>query len=453
MSNKSDQKLSKETSENQDAKKTKTGTKPFRPQVFMVGDGFPAYIQKALDILSPNPIDGVRVPIAGLLKELHQKALGVSRIGPLTGKQIDEDLKAPYATIAGNTLMAGIMIAFAQKEMLDEELFERMQVEILKELREYFDLKDLMIHRYRLSSGNIPEPANPGIPYSPEKYSPEKLVQITKDLAKLADTSREMLIAHQRERENFIQENRYVPRELIKDMPFMQSLYASAADPNDPNHKDSKERIEKVERTMVERLAAKSRPIPEKLDKEQLIKVVGKEAFEADPNRRKDLEVKKKGIQEELHKIESSKDPKDEKRKIQLEKELKWVEKDLNMTDEQIKAEMNATMAKRFEVYQVSEIATDVAAGIDTKNTNAIQDPHGVPSPKAMLEANKNVGNMSQEDRMIFLKRGIKLHSESTQIVNKQLNQVSDLSSEMTKLQNQATKAEKNIQSDNKKQS
>lgn len=239
------------------SKKVKVGGKGKNPPQFArIGNGFPVPIKEAFDLLSPNPIDGIRIPLMDLFKKIHETGLGTSRLGPLTSLQLQNDLKAPYATIAGNMLMMGIMIAYAEMEFAEKSIFVFQREKLLQALREYFDLKDLEIMHYRLSSGKIPEPADPGIPYSPDKYPPQVLEQLTKDHAKLAIVTRETLERHQKELDSL---PLTVSKQVLEEAPVTAQINNLLKEINESPH-----RSEAVKKEISDKINAANDKIDKK---------------------------------------------------------------------------------------------------------------------------------------------------------------------------------------------
>lgn len=322
-----------------------------RPQVFMIGDGFPVELKNAFDILSPHPISGIRVPIQQLFQEIHKMALGTSRLGPMTAEQFKNDLRAPYATIASTALLMGMILTFAQMERSRIVAFSFNRSKFLKALLRFFELERIEGLGGIFSSGRIPEPPDFAIPYSPEKYQPEKLTQMTQSLAKWTETTRETLVRHQREWETFDRDSAPIVSERM--------LRASTA---------SKELDETIERLRTHPRVARE---PELLEVSRAIKKAKEDIYKKNEEEVKSI---KPLTEKEIEMIEKShveaKDgtPKDFKGKQAAMAELKslftTVKSEIKIDElaksiQSIEENMNNDSVSKEAIIKQSEVLVD----------------------------------------------------------------------------------------------
>lgn len=304
-----------------------------RPQVFMIGDGFPVELKNAFDILSPHPISGIRVPIQQLFQEIHKMALGTSRLGPMTAEQFKNDLKAPYATIASNALLMGMILTFAQMERSRIVAFSFNRSKFLKALMRYFELERIDGLGGIFSSGRIPEPPDFAIPYSPEKYQPEKLTQMTQSLAKWTETTRETLVRHQKEWETFDRDSAPIVSERMlrastasKELDeTIERLRAHPRVLREPELLEVSRTIEKVKEDIYKKNDEEVKSIKPLTEKE--IEMIEKSHVEAKDETPKDFKGKQAGMAE-LKSLFTT--VKSEVKIEELAKSIKSIEENMN---------------------------------------------------------------------------------------------------------------------------
>lgn len=375
------------------------------PQFARIGDGFPVPIKAMFDLLSPAPIDGIRIPLMDLYQKIHEMVLGVSRLGPLTADQIASDLKAPYSTLAGNMLMMGARIAFAQMEFEKQQAFNLQRSEVLKSLREYFDLKQLEILDFRLSSGKIPEPADPGIPFSPDKYPPQQLEQMTKDLAKLALTTSETLERHQKEWENF---NSSVSRQVLAESPstekinnVIKEIYENT-NRSEEFKKHIAGKIQKADDKIADECAENIKKFKPSTEKGRQIREASHAEKEGEPVK---LVYAPEGLFAELNavgqiaKAEMKRDELHEAGKITA-----TAMKDDSITDERVDNNLDEQIAKVFKESQDSMISPSIAkkhAAVSRAMKKTLVHEQQKTINELDAATNKLVKKMSQADKEV----------------------------------------------------
>ena len=108
----------------------------FPIQAFLGGadpGSLPTHIQAALTLLSPNPIDGVRVPLIKLLNTAHNYIAA-----PRLTHHVERELRSEHPTQASKMLILAMAVAVANNHV---KLMQHLSnPEFLKELREWLGL-------------------------------------------------------------------------------------------------------------------------------------------------------------------------------------------------------------------------------------------------------------------------------------------------------------------------
>ena len=108
----------------------------FPIQAFLGGadpGSLPTHIQAALTLLSPNPIDGVRVPLIKLLNTAHNYIAA-----PRLTHHVERELRSEHPTQASKMLILAMAVAVANDQM---KLMQRLSdPKFLKELKEWLGL-------------------------------------------------------------------------------------------------------------------------------------------------------------------------------------------------------------------------------------------------------------------------------------------------------------------------
>lgn len=201
--------------------KQKAPRKPVH-QVFMIGNGFPAPLVEAFDLLSPHPIDGVRVPLKQYFENVHNYIAA-----PRLRYHVEKELKSEHPTSASKMLILAIAIALAQDHNL--QMQKLSDPKFLKALQEWLGLDKAGIEiivsgRTIILDDGKSRQSLYTVPQENHTYQSQEVEDLMKELADATKDLNETLERHEKEWADFNQECEEKFEDIIIQLPGMEEF-------------------------------------------------------------------------------------------------------------------------------------------------------------------------------------------------------------------------------------